>query len=64
MLPILNLVLSVFASCATLYLVDDAYQAYLERAPLRELILKAVLATCSFVLSVAVWLLLFLRPHA
>ncbi len=62
--PELILFTSIFSSCATLYLVDDAYQAYLETAPLRELILKAVLATCSFVLSVAVWLLLFLRPHA
>lgn len=64
MLSILNLVLSVFASCATLYLIDDAYQAYLERAPLREFIFKAVCATCSLVLSVALWLVVFLSPHA
>jgi hypothetical protein len=60
MLPILNLVLSVFASCATLYLVDDAYQAYLETAPLREFVLKAFCAAGALVLSVALWLALYL----
>ncbi len=60
MLPILNLVLSVFASCATLYLVDDAYQSYLERAPLREFVFKALCATSALVLSVALWLALYL----
>jgi small basic protein len=60
MLPILNLVLSVLASCATLYLVDDAYQSYLERAPLREFVFKALCAASSLVLSVALWLALYL----
>lgn len=60
----LLLVISVFASCATLYLADDAYQAYFEGAPLRELIVKTVFAACAFVLSVAVWLLLYLDSHA
>lgn len=64
MLPILTLVLSVFASCATLYLIDDAYQAYLERAPLRELVFKAFCAAGSLVLSVALWLVIYLSPHA
>lgn len=64
MLPILTLVLSVMVSCGTLYLIDDAYQTYLERAPLRELLFKATTATCGFVLSVALWLLVYLTPHA
>jgi uncharacterized membrane-anchored protein len=64
MQPILTLFLSVAASCGTLYLIDDAYQAYLERAPLRDFIFKAVLAACSFVLAVALWLLVYLAPHA
>jgi hypothetical protein len=57
MLPILTLVLSVLA---TLYLVDDAYQSYLERAPLREFVFKALCATSALVLSVALWLALYL----
>lgn len=60
MFPILHLVLSVFASCATLYLIDDAYQYYLERAPLREFVFKALCATAALVLSVALWLALYL----
>lgn len=55
-----TLVLSVFASCATLYLIDDAYESFLERAPLRELIFKALCAVSALVLSVALWLLVYL----
>lgn len=64
MLPILTLILSVMVSCGTLYLIDDAYQAYLERAPLRDLLFKTTVATLGFVLSVALWLLVYLAPHA
>jgi uncharacterized membrane-anchored protein len=64
MQPILTLVLSVAASCGTLYLIDEAYQAYLERAPLRDLLFKTVLAAGAFMLAVALWLLVYLAPHA
>lgn len=56
----LTLVLSVVASCATLYLLDDAHESYLERAPLREFIFKALCAASALTLSVALWLLVYL----
>lgn len=64
MTSVLILILSVFASCATLYLIDDAYQSYLETAPLRELVFKAFCAAGALVLSVALWLVVYLAPHA
>jgi len=60
MFPLLILAVSVFSSCATIYLIDDAYEAYLETAPLREFIFKALCAASALVLSVALWLLVYL----
>lgn len=58
------LIISVLTSLAAIYHIDSAYQAYLERAPLRELVHHSVYAMLLLVFALASWLYIFLADHA
>lgn len=58
------LVLAVLTSLAAIYHIDSAYQAHLERAPLRELVYHALYATLTTLFALAVWIYVFLSDHA